>query len=278
MTLINQLKEAFYYAPLSLIELRKNSTIWLFIYLMTGLAIFSVFTWAMLSNQDEIKSAFLSYLFPHSWHEIAEDLVNFLYESQAKSVLSNMILSGSLVVSSMFLFPIKEKYSAEFEKDAKYQNGKIKEYPLIVQAWEEVKLFLIYLTAQSVILWIGYYPYQWATWLSITLSYLFLLFPDLTRTLKPTKKTVIQSYSLMASILVIGLFLHTTLISSMHHKSQLLKAQYSVDWDSIEYDLPSLSQFFNGKALTNLSFNINIKNPTDFDIMIEKGKKTSELK
>jgi len=360
MTQLQQLKEAFYYAPLSLIKIRKNSALWMFIYLITGLAIFSVFSWVMLSNQNEIKAAFLSYLFPHSWHEIAEDLVNFLYESQAKSVLSNMILSGSLVVSSMFLFPIKEKYSAEFEKDAKYKNGKVKEFPLIIQAWEEVKLFLLYLTAQSVILWVGYYPYQWANWASISLSYLFLfftfgldfisptfqrhrksyslilkvllkkpilvlsfglvfslpvillsqyvfsfeeltlieiasilfitnllfltlavpagtrvataLFANLTRTLRPTKKTVIRSYSAMTIILLLGLFLHSTLISSLHHKSQLLKAEYNVDWDSIEYDLPSLSNFLNGKALTNLSFNINIKNPTDFDIVIEKSQ------
>jgi uncharacterized protein involved in cysteine biosynthesis len=360
MTLQQQLKEAFFYAPLSLVKIRKNAALWLCIYLITGLVIFSFFTWLMLSNQESIKNAFLSYLFPHSWHEIAEDLVNFLYESQAKSVLGNLILSGSLVVSSMFLFPIKEKYSAEFEKDANYQNGKVKEFPLIFQAWEEIKLFLIYLTAQSIILWIGYYPYQWATWTSITLSYLFLfftfgldfiaptfqrhrkpytlilktllkkpllvlsfglvfslpiilisqyifsieeltlieiasilfltnllfltlavpagtrvatsLFSDLTRTLRPSKKTVIKGYSLMAIILVAGLFLHGKLITSMHHKSQLLKAQYSVDWDSFEYDTPSLSQFFNGKALTNLSFDITIKNPTDFDIIIEQSQ------
>jgi hypothetical protein len=360
MTLLQQLKEAFYHAPLSLTKIRKNSALWLLAYLITGLIIFSICTWLMLSHQESIKNAFLSYLFPQSWHEIAEKLVNFLYESQAKSVLSNLILSGSLVVSSMFLFPIKEKYSAEFEKDARYQNGKVKEFPLIYQAWEEVKLLLIYLTAQSVILWIGYYPYQWATWTSVTLSYLFLfftfgldfisptfqrhrkpytlilkvllkkpllvlsfgltfslpiillsqyvfsfeqltlieiasilfltnlifltlavpagtriataLFSSLTRTLRPSKKTVIKGYSLMLITLAAGVFLHGTLISSMHYKSQLLKAEYSVDWDSFEYDLPSLSQFFNGKALTNLSFNITIENPTEFDIVIENSR------
>lgn len=360
MTQLQQLKEAFYYAPFSVTLLRKNSLRWLFIYLISGLTIFSIFIWIMLSNQENIKNALLTYFFPHSWHETSEKLANFFFESQAKTVLSNMILAGSLVVASMFLFPIKEKFSAEFEKDAGYKNGRTKEFPLIYQAWEEVKLFLLYLTAQSVILWIGYYPYSWATWTSIVLSYLFLfftfgldfisptfqrhrkkytlilkgllrkpvlvlsfglvyslpvillghfifryeslslievasilfitnllfltlavpagtrvasaLFSDLTQLKLPTQKVVFRSYLLMTVVLITGLFLHGKLIASMHHKSQLLKAQYSVDWDSIEYDLPSFSQFVNGKALSNLSFDIVIENPTEYDIVLETSQ------
>jgi len=314
----------------------------------------------MLANQMALKALVMDYFFPQSWHEISEKLINFMFESQAKTVISNLLLSGSLVIASIFLFPVKEKYSAEFEKEAGYSQGSNEEFSLLFQAWEETKLFLIYLTAQSIILLIGYYPFQWSTWLSIGLSYLFLFFtfgldfisptlqrhktrysliikilirnwiltltfglvfslpvvllsqfiftftelslveiasiiflvniffltlavpagtriasslqPVVKRTLNPQKKSVVWGYSMMSLLLVSTLFLHAKLIASMHHKSQLLKAEYQIDWDSFDYELPSLSQFINGKALTKLSFDVIIINPTEFDIVIEKSQ------
>ncbi|TQV81048.1 hypothetical protein [Aliikangiella coralliicola] len=360
MTLTEQLRESLFYSPLSLRNLKRSSTKWLFIYFALGLFVFSLFVGVSLNNQEAIKSLLLNYFFPQSWHEISEKLGVFLFESQAKTVLSNLILSGSLVLASIFLFPIKEKYSAEFEKDAKYAKGSIQEFPLLIQGWEETKLFLFYVTAQSIILWIGYYPYAWCNWLSIALSYLFLFFtfgldfisptlqrhrvsytlilkvllrnpvvplsfgllfslptvllskyiftiedltlieiasilflvniifltlavpagtrvarrlmPTVKRTLPPLKKSKIYSYSTMLILLTVMLFLHGKLIASMHHKSQLLKAEYNVDWSSIDYDLPSLSQFFNSKSLSNLSFDVEIYNPTEYDIIIEKSQ------
>jgi len=366
MTLLQQLKIALFDSPSSLLKLRGSSLRWMGIYCLTGIAIFSLFVWIMLSNQQSIKDALLNYLFPQSWHELSETLADFLFESQTKSVISNAILSGSLVLASIFLFPIKEKYSAAFEKDAKYKNGKVDEFPLIYQAWEESKLFLIYLTAQSIILFIGYYPYQWASWLSVGLSYLFLFFtfgldlisPTLQRhrtqyslilkvlfkkpllviffgllfslpaillsrwvfsfdelslieissilfltnilfltlaipagtrvasellplvqlILPPRKKTIVWGYTIVTLLLASGLFLHSQLIVSLHHKSQLLKAEYNIDWSSIEYEVPSFSQLANGKALSNLSFDMVISNPTEFDILIEKSQMIVEQK
>ena len=201
MTVVQQLKEVFFYVPTSLTQLKRNSSKWLAIYFFSGLVVFSIFTWLMFSNQQTIKHALLSYFFPQSWHAISEILAKFFFESQAKTVLSNMILSGSLVVASMFLFPIKEKYSAAFERDAGYHNGTAEEFPLIYQAWEETKLFLLYLTAQSVILWIGYYPYDWATWLSISLSYLFLFFTFGLDFISPTLQRHRVDYTLILKVL-----------------------------------------------------------------------------
>jgi len=360
MGIFQQLKTSLIDAPLSIIKIRRASLRWMGIYSTTGIIVFSLFIWFMLSNQESIKIILLDYFFPQSWHEISETLAEFLFESQTKTVVGNMILSGSLVMASIFLFPIKEKYSAEFEKDAKYENGKAEEFSLIYQAWEESKLFLIYLTAQSLILWIGYYPYQWTSWLSISLSYLFLfftfgldlisptlqrhrtqysiilkvlfkrpllpimfgllfslpvillsqlvfsyeeltlieitsilflanmifltlaipagtliatrLFPVIQQTLTPKRKTVIWGYSIMLSVLIFFLTLHTQLIISLHHKSQLLKAEYDIDWSSVDFKLPSFSQLTNGKALSNISFDIVINNPTEFDIIIEDSQ------
>ncbi len=369
MTLTQQLNQALIHAPLSLRYLKRQSIRWMLIYLACGLVLFSLFTWTLLENQDAIKDTILDYLFPESWHGLSELLGDFLFESQAKIVLGNLIISGSLVFASIFLFPVKEKFSAVFEKNGQYKNGSCKEFPLLYQAWEETKLLLIYLTAQSVILWIGYYPYLWANILSIILSYLFVFFsfgldfisptlqrhrisythllkvllqkpvitsafgllfslpviiishfifkietlslieissilfltniifltlaipagthiasqliPEIRNTKPPKKKNKIRAYSSVLILLIGMSFLHGGLIASLHHKSQLLKAEYEVDWSSIDYELPSISQFLSGKALSNLSFNVEINNPTEYDIIIENSKifveKTSHI-
>ena len=360
MKTFQQLKLACISAPLSLTGIKRSSAIWLAIYSSCALLAFGVFVALMLSNQETIKNVLLDYFFPQSWHEISVQLGNFLFESQTKVVLSNLIISGSLVFASILLFPIKEKYSAEFEKDAEYDNGDIQEFPIAYQVWEEGKLFILYLTAQSLILWIGYYPYQWTSWISISLSYLFLFFtfgldfisptlqrhrtkyslilkilfyrPILTlsfglffslpvillaqlifsyeeltlieiasilfltnivfltlaipagtkvasnllsdiRQMVPIKKQVMfWGYSAMTLVLISSLYLHSQLIVSLHHKSQLLKAEYRIDWSSFDYQLPSFSQLMNKESKIDLSFDMIITNPSEFDINIEKSK------
>ena len=81
-----------------------------------------------------------------------------------------------------------------------------------------------------------------------------------------------------AKHLIFGLFLHGKLITSLHHKSQILKAEYSIDWSSIEYSTTSLFQLLKGKALSNLSFDVLIKNPTEYDILIEQSQIIVEKK
>lgn len=357
MKLLKQFKLSLIDSTASLKLLRLNSIKWMVLYFTSGLLVFGAFIWLMLSNEVAIKNAFLDYLFPQSWHTISEQLADFLFESQTKTVLSNLILSGSLVMASIFLFPIKEKYSAAFEKDAKFHNGHKQEFSLAIQALEEVKLLLLYITVQSVILWVGYYPFEWTKFISISSSYLFLFFtfgldfisPTLQRhktqyslilktllkqpliplffgllyclpvillsqwifslkdltfieissilfivnlflltlavpagtriasslfkqvnlTLEPTTKTMVTGYSITTIVLMIGLFLHSQLISSLHHKSQLLKAEYDLDWSSIQYETPSLAGLINGKALSHFSFDVVINNPTKFDLVIE---------
>jgi len=360
MTVFSQITESWVNAPCSLSRIKRRSAIWMAAYLTGSLIVFSLFVWLLNENELAIKNALLAYFFPQSWISISEQLANFLFESQTKTVIGNAILGASLVISSMLMFPVKEKYSAEFEKDANYSNGPSQEFPLWLQAWEEVKLFLFYVTAQAVILWLGYYPYNWTNWLSIVLSYLFLFFafgldfisptlqrhrtayslilkillkkplltlsfgvifslpvillshyifnlpqlslievasilfltnvlfltlavpagtrvasrlmPIVSETPPPAKNTKIKIYSITIIILIASLFLHTRLIASLHHKSQILKANYSVDWSSIDYKFPSLSQLFNGNALSNLSFDMVIDNPTEFDIVIEESQ------
>jgi len=366
MSIFYQLKLSLFEAIASLRFFNRKALSWGVIYSLATIVIFGLFVWFLFNYQDPIKAALLDYLFPKSWQSLSEQLANFLFESQTKTVLGNMILSGSLVLASITLFPVKEKYSSEFEKTLKHNNGQTSEFPLYMQALEEVKLFLLYLTAQSVILWIGYYPFVWTTIISNTLSFVFLfatfgldfiaptlqrhrvtyslmikfllqhplialsfgtlfslplvlispyifsipelsfieitgfllflniiflvlavpagtfiaskLLPEVRQTEPAKRRNVRASYVMMTVLLLSTLFLHSQLVVSLHHKSQLLKAEYDLDWSSISFDLPSFSELSSGKALSNFSMDIVINNPTQFDIIIEPSELYIEQK
>ncbi|MEP2541821.1 MAG: hypothetical protein ABJI60_15285 [Kangiellaceae bacterium] len=366
MSIFYQLKLSLFEAIASLRFFNRKALSWGVIYSLATIVIFGLFVWFLFNYQVPIKAALLDYLFPKSWQSLSEQLANFLFESQTKIVLGNMILSGSLVLASITLFPVKEKYSSEFEKTLKHNNGQTSEFPLYMQALEEVKLFLLYLTAQSVILWIGYYPFVWTTIISNTLSFVFLfatfgldfiaptlqrhrvtyslmikfllqhplialsfgtlfslplvlispyifsipelsfieitgfllflniiflvlavpagtfiaskLLPEVRQTEPAKRRNVRASYVMMTVLLLSTLFLHSQLVVSLHHKSQLLKAEYDLDWSSIGFDLPSFSELSSGKALSNFSMDIVINNPTQFDIIIEPSELYIEQK
>lgn len=359
MTVLQQLTVCLVDSFLSLKNIRVKTLIWLGIYYCIGLLIFGLLVWQLIENQEAIRNSVLDYLFPKSWHGISDRLANFLYESQAKVVLGNLVISTSFVLASIFLFPIKEKLSQVFEQECNFHGGNYKEFSLIQQAIEESKLLLFYFSIQSLILWIGYYPYAWSTWLSIILSYYFLFFtfgldfisPTLQRhrtkyalilktlfkhplipfifgalfclpiillskvlfanpentfietigiifianllllafaipigttianrtfqlfnnTPPPKAKSMKLFYAVISLILISSLFLHSRLMISLHHKSQLLKANYDIDWSSIQYELPSFTQLTQGKAYSNLSFDMQIHNSTEFNIVVENS-------
>jgi len=356
MTTFQQVRLASWEAILSIAKIKKSSMRWLVSYILLGLVLYLAVIAFYLNYQQAIKNLLLDYIFPKSWHSLSETLISFLYDSQAKSVVSNLILSSSLVFSSLFLFPVKEKFSAVFERDC-YSCGQVDEFPLLFQALEESKLFVLYLTSQLIILWIGYYPYSWTSNLSIFLSYLFLfftlaldfiaptfqrhrknyariikllltkplvsltfglifslpaiilgqwvisqqeyslvkmvsilfianlfllalaipaathvacrLFPVLEQIKQPAKKSKVIGYGILSLLLVLGLLLHSRLLLSLHHKSQLLKAEYDIDWSSFNYQLPDFNTLTKQPSQSNLSFSIEITNPTEFDIQIE---------
>jgi hypothetical protein len=366
MSYFYQLKLSLFEAIVALGSFKRSSLFWGTTYALAIALIFGLFVWLLNHYQAPLKAAVLDYLFPKSWQSLSEQLANFLFESQTKIVLGNMILSGSLVLASITLFPVKEKYSAEFENALSHNNGAALEFPLRMQAMEEVKLFLLYLTAQSIILWIGYYPFAWTTILSNTLSFVFLfatfgldfiaptlqrhqvsyslmikfllqhplialsfgtlfslplvlispyifsmtelnfleitalllflniiflvfavpsgtyiaskLLPIIKQTKPAKRKSVRTAYLAMTLLLLSTLFLHSQLVISLHHKSQLLKAEYDLDWSSIQFQIPSFSKLANGKALSQFTMDMVINNPTEFDIIIEPSELFIEQK
>lgn len=175
MTLLQQLGMTLA-SPTAILRGKSAFYVALIAYLSLGLVLFGICGFVLVDNQDAIKQALMNYLLPSSWHYLSDVLLEFFFESQTKTVLASMIISSSLVVASVVLFPLKEYCSARYEEGGAYQNEPPAEFPLWLQALEESKLLFLYLVAQSVIFAIGYYPYEWCSWLSNGLSILFLCY------------------------------------------------------------------------------------------------------
>lgn len=332
----------------------------LFIYIACGLAVFGVVFSLLIQYEPQIKTAVMHYLLPQSWHNISERLIQFFFESQTKVVLASLIINSAIVLSSMVLFPIKEWASRTYERENQLSPGKQEEFPLWLQGLEECKLLFIYLTAQSVILAIGYYPYAWSSAISNILSILFLCFSfgldliaptlqrnkikysailkvllknpvltlafgavfslplvylgqlilaaeqlslaqlsavlfainllllavaipagtgiasrllDTTRnTASPTRASKIKVYSVLSILLVMSGSFHYLVAMSMHHKSQLMKCEYTIDWDSLKTDWPSISALMNGEQDAKFEVYLEVRNPTPFDLEIENSQ------
>jgi len=60
---------------------------------------------------------------------------------------------------------------------------------------------------------------------------------------------------------------------SLHHKSQILKCHYSVVPGSLHLELPDLTDLWKGKGglKINLRMDLQIENPTAYDVEIEKN-------
>ncbi len=176
MPIVTQLVQALLASPLIIVKGKSRFFLALFLYVGLGLIVFGGFSFLLIENQDEIRQAMMNYVLPQSWHSISDAIINFFWASQTKIVLASTIISGSMVVASIILFPIKEYCSSCFEAESGYDNGPKREFPLWLQGFEEGKLLALYITVQSVIFAIGYYPYDWCNWVSNTLSIAFLCF------------------------------------------------------------------------------------------------------
>ncbi len=117
-----------------------------------------------------------AYLLPEGWRAAGEWLVRHLLGGQAHAVLVNACASGALVAVSVLLFPLKEAVSASFEAARRLTTRPIDEPPLWVQATQELKLVVLYVTVQLVILRLGIGLEAWRRPVATALSYAFLFF------------------------------------------------------------------------------------------------------
>jgi hypothetical protein len=59
---------------------------------------------------------------------------------------------------------------------------------------------------------------------------------------------------------------------AVHHKSQALKCTYRLDWTSIRFETPSLSSLLSGVVSVGARVDLDIENPTPFDLVLEDSR------
>jgi hypothetical protein len=77
----------------------------------------------------------------------------------------------------------------------------------------------------------------------------------------------VLGWGVMLAVLVASGVVTTRLATSLNAKTQILKCQYKLDWSTLDYRLPSLSDLSVG-----LSFVVEITNPTEIDVRIERSR------
>ncbi|MCB9555447.1 MAG: hypothetical protein H6707_05035 [Deltaproteobacteria bacterium] len=163
-------------APAALLGLRANALRWLMIYLLAATLLLTVVGALIVLNQQSLRQTLLAYLLPQNWLFAGDRLIGYMFAQQSKTVLINAAASGTLVMISLLLFPIKERLSATYERENELLAGDHHEFPLWFQGLEEVKLALLYATAFMTIFWIGYHPHPTRKLAAAVLSYAFLFF------------------------------------------------------------------------------------------------------
>ena len=299
----------------------------------------------------------LAYLFPESWREALGFVVDRLLDVQLKTIVANATITGALLLVTILLFPIKELLSASFEREARLIDDPVREHPLWLQAWEEIKLFLAFIAIQGSVFWIGYSPASWRGIAASVVSYGFLfvsftidftspplqrhegcysrilktifghpiatlvfgaifaapsilvsqvflanaelastrtiailfstavvsiawaavagtwlgakLFDDFEQTRRSKLPSRILAWLALGGLLAANAYAYGALGLAVHKKSQILKCDYSVAWDSFELETPGLGSILSRKLKVGVSFEVEIANPTSAAVEIE---------
>lgn len=317
-----------------------------------------------MAHEHELRALVLAYLLPEGWRGAGDLLIRRFLGSQTQEVLVAASANGALVLVSVLLFPLKERLSAAYEEDARLCGRPFRELPLVVQGTQELKLLVLFVTAQLVVFRVGYAPEPWRKHAALVLSHGFLFFSFAVDFLSPVLQRHGLRYSQILRVLVArpilcfgfgalfalpqlgagqlieghpewGLWARVVLLFgatiagiagavlagtrlgarlldralaapvpgrvaravgwpvvlavlgwhvyvfsavglALHHKSQILKCEYSVAWSSVELDLPSLGSlgdlFGNGRLEVGARLTVAIRNPTAFDVQLERNR------
>lgn len=171
MNPLAQLWHALVIGPLALVRLRWRALLWLLAYLALCGGLLALVGHLVVKHQHDLLGAAARYVFPAEWEATAERLVERFLRAQLREVLVNATVGGTLVLLSVLLFPLKEQVSKTFERESRLTGEPIRELPLWLQAVEETQLFLLFLTAQMTIFWIGYPPDPTRRKVALVLSY-----------------------------------------------------------------------------------------------------------
>ncbi|RMH44845.1 MAG: hypothetical protein D6689_01645 [Deltaproteobacteria bacterium] len=165
---------AAFVSPLAIARLSARAWLRLAAYVVAASAVLGAVAWA--AGRGRIRELALAYVFPDSWRGAARFVIDRFFEAQQRAVSDNVVLSGSLALVTVLLFWLKEALSVQFERDARLVPAPMRELPLSVQAWEEIKLFALFVAVQLAVFWIGYHPGRARDIASVALSYAWLFF------------------------------------------------------------------------------------------------------
>ncbi len=355
-----QLVDGAVRAPLSIGRMRGKTIGWFVAYLSLCAGVLALVGWTVLANREALREALLGYLFPDSWHWAAGFAVDRFLAQQEMTVLITAVTTGALMMTTLLLFPVKEFLSASFETEARLVDEPVVEHPLLMQGWEEVKLFVFWLAVQMQIFWIGYHPGAWREVVAVGVGYAFLFFTfaidfaspvfqrhkglysqilktlaahpvaslsfgavfaappivagrlweanphwsvttavivvfaanvasiawaavagtwlgsrmmaDFSRRRPSGWPARIIGWTIVLALLVFNSYRFGALVLSLHHKSQILKCDYSVDLGSFGVETPSLTALLDDRVDVGVHFDVVIENPTEFDVEIEKNR------
>jgi hypothetical protein len=363
---VDSLSLALWRAPLSLRKLRAGSAAWLAVYLALATGIFALVGRFIVAHEGHARRAFVAYIFPDRWQDAGHLLVDRLFGAQQHAVLVNAAVGASLLLVQVLLFPVKERLSARFERDAKLVDGADAGHglPLLVEAREELLLALAFLAAQGSIFWIGYsqdpsrrllatvlshaflmasfgvdfltpilqrHGHRYATTLALVAGHPVLLLafgglftlpsvlvgrwiaahpalplataitalfaanvlavawaavagtfagarllPEARREKPPGRFTRTLAWTVLVGLLGWNAWRFGAVGLSLHHKSQLLKCEYALDWTSVRLERPGVLELASGlrhdRLQVGVSFDVTISNPTRFDVEIEDNR------
>jgi hypothetical protein len=105
-------------------------------------------------------------------------------------------------------------------------------------------------------------------------SHLFKSSADVKPTSAPLK---IIATALVLGVFSWNLYFFGSLGTAIHHKSQILKCDYSIDWSSIGINRPkatlsTLTSLIGGKIKVGVYVDLKITNPTQYKVALEKNR------
>ena len=148
----------FVMGPLAIFRLRGRSARWLLAYLALASAILGGAGWAVVAHRGRLLEAAVAYVFPSAWHFTGRKLIERIFEQQARTVVTNALVSASLALVAALLFPITERLSRALELDAELSIAAERPLPIARQIAEELALLVVIVSAQMSIFWLGYSP------------------------------------------------------------------------------------------------------------------------
>ena len=156
-----QIKASTLGSALAIRRLNRGRWGLLGLYVFLASILIGLVSFFLVRHEGGVHEAIAQYLFPESWHFAVHHLIDRFLASQSRLVLVNVAIMSSFLLISLVLFHVKERLSFGFERDLQLIDDPANELPLMVEFWEEVKLFLFYITMTMSLFWVAYHPAPW---------------------------------------------------------------------------------------------------------------------